>query len=99
MMQLVLLINILLEKIILKYANKNTDIIEFYGDLLCKVFDSNYNSINIIIRNVSYVPTCDNKLFSGTQVCNNYFMKVIITVTNMIYTNYYISLYFQINFE
>ena len=23
----------------LKYANKNTDIIEFYGDLLCRVFD------------------------------------------------------------
>ena len=83
----------------LKYSNKNTDIIEFYGDLLCKVFDSNYNSINIIIRNVSYVPTCDNKLFSGTQVCNNDFMKGIITGTSMIYTNDDISLYFQRKFE
>ena len=83
----------------LKYANKNTDIIEFYGDLLCRVFDSNYNSINVIIRNVSYVPTCDNKIFSGTQVCNNDFMKGIITGTNMIYSNDDISLYFQRNCE
>ena len=73
----------------LKYSNKNTDIIEFYGDLLCKVFDSNYNSINIIIRNVSYVPTCDNKPFSGTQVLNNDFMKEIIKINNILYTNYY----------
>ena len=29
---------------------KNTDIIEYYVDLLCKISDSNYNSINIIIK-------------------------------------------------
>ena len=68
----------------LKYSKENTDIIKLYGDLLCRVFHSNYNTINVFIRNVSYVTTCDNKHYIENQVFNKNFMKVIITGTNMI---------------
>ena len=81
----------------LKYANKDKDIIEFYGDLLCRVINKENRYLNIIIRNVSYVPTCDTKLFSGTQVCNNYSMEGIITGDSMVYRNDDISLSFKRN--
>ena len=56
----------------LKYDNKYKDIIELYCDLLCIVVNKENIYLNIMIRYVSYVPTCDTKIFSGTQVGNNY---------------------------
>ena len=76
----------------LKYDNKYKDIIEFYGDILCWLINNENKYLNIIIRNVSYVPTYDNNIFICTQVCNNYSIEGIITGNYMVYRNYDISL-------
>ena len=45
-----------------KYDNKDKDIIEFYGDILCIVIGNENKYLNLIIGNVSYVPSCDTNI-------------------------------------
>ena len=46
----------------LKYDNKDKDIIEFYGDLLCRVINKENRYLNIIIINVSYCQEPSNTI-------------------------------------